>query len=168
MTLTLQEIIADIIEPAYALLPARMNAPAATVQLLATTLQEDPQQLRRQMGNGPARGLWQFERGGGVKGVMTHPASAEAMQALCLARGCPFAAMDIWERLETDDVLAAGAARLLYWTDPKRLPDARDEDYPGAWAAAGWALYLRTWRPGQPHREFWDAHHMAARRAVGL
>lgn len=161
----LSEIITDAIDPAYALLPARMASTEATVQLLATGLQESRFEYRRQMGNGPARSFWQFERGGGVKGVMSHPASAAHMQALCEARGVPFTMMDIWQSMEFDDVLAAGAARLLYWTDPKALPSARD----GAeWANAAWALYLRTWRPGKPHRETWDANHAAARRELGV
>lgn len=157
----LAQLITDAIDPAYALLPARMASTEATVQLLATTLQEDPQQLRRQMGNGPARGLWQFERGGGVKGVMTHPASEPHMRKLCEARGVPFLPMDVWQSLELDDVFAAGTARLLYWTDPKPLPAAND-------APAGWALYLRTWRPGRPHPEKWPANHAAARRELGV
>lgn len=161
----LSEIITEAIDPAYALLPARMASTEATVQLLATGLQESRFEYRRQMGNGPARSFWQFERGGGVKGVMSHPASAAHMQAICEARGVPFTAMDIWQSMEFDDVLAAGAARLLYWTDPKALPSARD----GAeWANAAWALYLRTWRPGKPHRETWDANHAAARRELGV
>lgn len=166
--MNLLDVIADAIEPAYALLPAKMNSPEATVQLLTTGSQESRFRYRRQMNMGPAMGLWQFERGGGVKGVMTHPASEPHLRSLCVARGCPFTAADVWQRLEVDDVLAAGAARLLYWTDPRRLPDIRDETYPGAWAAAAWALYLRTWRPGKSHRDTWDAFHLEARRAVGL
>lgn len=155
----LDTVIADMILPAYALLPLRMSSAQASVQLLATGLQESRFEHRRQMGNGPARGFWQFERGGGVKGVMTHPASAAHMKSLCAARGVPFTAMDIWNALEFDDVIAAGTARLLYWTDPKPLPALGD-------APAAWALYLRTWRPGKPHRETWDAYYAAAMREV--
>lgn len=43
--------------------------------------------------------------------------------------------------LEVDDVLAAGFARLLLWTDPHRLPAVGDVE-------GAWQLYLRTWRPG--------------------
>ena len=38
------------------------------------------------------------------------------------------------------DVLAAGLARLLLWTDPSRLPRLGDAD-------GAWQLYVRTWRP---------------------
>lgn len=161
----LSEVITEAIDPAYALLPARMASTEATVQLLATGLQESRFEYRRQMGNGPARSFWQFERTGGVKGVMTHPASEPHMRVLCEARGVPFTAMDIWQSMEFDDVLAAGASRLLYWTDPKVLPSAKDGK---EWANAGWALYLRTWRPGKPHRDTWDANHLAARRELGV
>lgn len=165
--MNLSQVITDMIDPAYALLPARMASTDATVQLLATGLQESRFEHRRQMGNGPARSFWQFERGGGVKGVMSHPSSADQMRALCDARGVPFTAMDVWTAMETDDVLAAGASRLLYWTDPKPIPSAANTGG-DAWAQAGWALYLRTWRPGKPHPETWAAYHMAARRALGV
>ena len=54
----------------------------------------------------------------------------------------------IYAALEYDDVLAAGVARLLLWTDPKALPPVGDVD-------AAWALYLRTWRPGKPKPDSW-------------
>ena len=47
-------------------------------------------------------------------------------------------------------MLAAAAARLLLFTDPKRLPQLGDE-------AGAWALYLRVWRPGKPHKRTWPA-----------
>ncbi len=46
------------------------------------------------------------------------------------------------------DVLAASVARLLLWTDPKRLPVIGD-------ASGAWDLYLRTWRPDKPHPRTW-------------
>lgn len=157
----LSEVMSQAILPAYALLPARMASDAASVQLLATGLQESLFEFRRQKGNGPARSFWQFERGGGVKGVMTHPASAPHMRTLCDARGVPWTAMDVWNAMEFDDVLAAGASRLLYWTDPKPLPAVND-------AASAWDLYLRTWRPGKPHIDTWGVYHLQARRELGL
>ncbi|MCY1303002.1 hypothetical protein D9M70_526890 [compost metagenome] len=56
-----------------------------------------------------------------------------------------FSAGAIWRALEHDDVLAAGFARLLLWSDPKPLPLAGDEQ-------GAFDLYLRTWRPGAYHR----------------
>lgn len=159
--MTLADIIKNAINPALAILPMSMDSPKARVMLLATGLQESRFEHRRQMGNGPARGFWQFERGGGVKGVFTHQASTGHLHNLCKARGVPFDIPTIWAALETDDVLAAGVARLLYYTDPKPLPAVDD-------AEGSWKLYLRTWRPGKPHAEKWPGYHQQARDAMGL
>jgi hypothetical protein len=56
----------------------------------------------------------------------------------------------VYAALEHDDVLAAAFARLLLWTDPEPLPAVGE-------VQRAWALYLRTWRPGKPHRQTWDA-----------
>ncbi|MBQ2647932.1 MAG: hypothetical protein IJF82_11250 [Achromobacter sp.] len=148
----LKEVVERAIEPALALLPARMDTPAARVMLLAIGLQESRFVHRRQIG-GPARGFWQFEKGsrasrGGVWGVCLHPASKGHLAVLCKARSVAFDPDAIYAALEYDDVLAAGVARLLLWTDPKSLPAVGDAD-------AGWALYLRTWRPGKPKPDTW-------------
>lgn len=153
---TLPDIISDAIDPALALLPQRMTSPEAIVMLLAIGLQESRFVHRRQI-NGPARGFWQFERGGGVAGVIRHPASAPHMAVLCNARDVDCNSHAVYDRLEHDDVLAAGVARLLLWTDPHPLP-VRD--------VQAWDLYFRTWRPGKPHRQTWDAFYAQAQTAV--
>lgn len=161
----LGDVVRTAIDPAMALLPRQMDGPEARVMLLAIGLQESRFEVRRQFGDGPARGWWQFERGtqasrGGVWGVVLHPTSRYWLASLCAARDVPFKAAEIWARLEHDDVLAAGVARLLLFTDPKRLPAADD-------AEGAWQLYARrTWRPGRPHRETWDTFHALARGAV--
>ncbi|AMG44734.1 hypothetical protein AL520_09345 [Achromobacter xylosoxidans] len=158
--MTLDTIVADAITPALALLPAGMDTPGARVMLLAIGLQESRFVHRRQIG-GPARGFWQFEKGtrasrGGVWGVFLHAASKGHLATLCKARSVACDPDAIYAALEYDDVLAAGVARLLLWTDPKALPAVGDAD-------AGWALYLRTWRPGKPHPETWpDLYRQAA------
>ena len=163
-TLT-ERVLVEAIEPALALLPAAMDTPAARVLLLAIGLQESRLQHRRQLvGNpprpeGPAKGLWQFERGGGCKGVVQHPASRYWMARVCWAQGVTFTATAIWNAIEHDDVLAAAAARLVLFTDPRRLPDPGDE-------AGAWNLYLRTWRPGKPHRATWPALYARALATV--
>jgi len=144
----------EAILPALALLPARMNSPDAIALLLAIGLQESRLTHRRQIG-GPARGLWQFERGGGVRGVLEHPSSKKLAAAVCEARGVEPIASRVYEALEDDDVLAAAFARLLLWTDPKPLPAIGDTQ-------SGWDLYIRTWRPGKPHRHTWDALYATA------
>jgi len=115
-------------------------------------------QIRNRGGKGPARGLWQFERGG-VKGVYLHRASNEPLRLLCRARDVNFDVPQIWAALEFDDVFACGVARLLLWTDPKPLPAIGDED-------GAWAYYVRNWRPGKPHRDRWVANYAAAVKQV--
>lgn len=151
---TLHEISATGIRPALAMLPAEMDTPRAWVMLLATGLQESRFLHRRQI-RGPARGFWQFEQGGGVYGAMRHEASREHLQRLCAVRGVAWDRRAIWSAIEHDDVLAAGLARLLYWTDAKALPPLDD-------AAGAWDLYMRTWRPGRPHRSTWPEMHARA------
>lgn len=146
--MTLSEIIKTAINPALALLPAKMDTPEARILLLAIGLQESRFEHRRQIvGNpprptGPAKSFWQGERGGGmVRGVRLHAATRSIAAELYRARGVAPSDAAIWEAIQFDDVLAAGLARLLLWSDPQRLPALGDED-------GSWALYLRTWRPG--------------------
>lgn len=156
--MTLNEIRERAITPALALLPAIMTSPAAEVLLLAIGLQESRLTHRRQI-RGPARGLWQFERGGGVTGVLRHPASRDHAGRVCDARGVAPTPDVVYQRLEHDDVLAAAFARLLLYTDPARLPAVGE-------VGASWDLYLRTWRPGKPHRHTWDVLYAQAMEAV--
>ena len=155
----LREVMEKAILPALAILPAKMDTQQARVMLLAIGLQESEFTHRRQMGNGPARGFWQFEKGGGVKGVMQHPASAPYVRAVCEVRGVPFDRYAVWAALETDDVFAAAIARLLLWTDAKALPAIDD-------AKESWSLYSRVWNPGKPHPDKWPANHDLARLEV--
>lgn len=154
-----------MIDAGLALLPARMDTPAARVMLVAIALQESRMKHRRQLvGNppkplGPAAGLWQFEKGGGIKGVLTHPASAAQAREVCKARGVEPTVDAVWSALQYDDVLACALARLLLWTDPHRLPEVGDAD-------GAWALYLRVWRPGKPHPETWGNLYAQAVREV--
>lgn len=149
------------ITPALQLLPAALDTPQARVMLLAIGLQESQLTHRRQLGGGPARGLWQFERGsqargGGVWGVVLHDASRYWLAQLCAARGCLFTADAIYARIEQDDVLAAGLARLLLFCDRAPLPAL------GATSAA-WQLYAkRTWCPGRPRPDEWPENYRRA------
>lgn len=157
----LESMLHSAIEPALALLPLRMSSAEARVMLLATGLQESRFKYRAQKTQdpylkGPAKGFWQFERGGGVIGVMTHLQSRDFALEVCKARGVTFDSSLVHAALEFDDVLAAAFARLLLWTDRKPLPSlaAPHED--------AWQCYLRNWRPGKPHRATWDAFHAQA------
>lgn len=147
-----------VLAQAMELLPSRMDSDRARVMLLAVGLQESRLTHRRQIG-GPARGLWQFEKGGGVRGVLNHKASRSYALEVCEERGVKPTMDAVYPALERDDVLAACFARLLLWTDPPPLP-------PIPHAPAAWSLYLRTWRPGRPHRHTWDALYREAVAAV--
>ncbi|HWK54917.1 MAG TPA: hypothetical protein VNR18_11140 [Hyphomicrobiales bacterium] len=144
----LKTVTLTAIDPALTLLQAKMDTPEARIMLLAIGLQESRFEHRRQLvgnpprPNGPAKSFWQAEEGGGmVRGVRQHAATSGAAARLYQARDVPARDVDIWNAIEHDDVLAAGLARLLLWSDPMRLPAVRDEE-------GAWALYLRTWRPG--------------------
>lgn len=151
------------IEQAYDLLPRAMATPEASVMLLTIGLQESKLTHRRQIVNGtptgPAKGLWQFERGGGVIGVMTHIESQDLARWVLRRRGVGWNSGDAWDELQYDDVLAAAFARLLLWTDTKPLPAVSH-------ANVAWNYYLRVWRPGKPHPKTWAAHHALAVKTV--
>lgn len=151
---------ATAVSQALALLPQQMDSGPARVMLLAMGLQESRLVHRRQIVSGrpigPAAGLWQFERGGGCVGVLTHAASRYWMHQVCAARGVAATTHALWTAMQTDDVLAAAAARLLLFTDPKRLPEIGDE-------MGAWRLYLRTWRPGKPHLPTWSGFYAIAK-----
>lgn len=159
--LTLEEATVLALDPALALLPCKMDTPPARVQLLTTALQESRLLYRRQIVNGqptgPAKSLLQAEKGGGlVHGVRLHPQTRELAAVLYTARGVRIRTdTAIWNAIERDDVLAFGLGRLLLYTDPYKLPAlGRSQD--------AWELYTRTWRPGQPRRDTWDAFYERA------
>jgi hypothetical protein len=161
--MTLEQVMRDAIRPALALLPAAMDTPQARCMLLAIGLQESRFVHRRQIG-GPARGFWQFERGtrtsrGGVWGVYLHHATKDRLAGLCAARSVAFDPDAIYGAIEYDDVLAAGVARLLLWSDPGKLPKIGD-------AEAALECYLRVWRPGKPHPASWPRNYRQALETV--
>jgi len=146
----------DIIRPALARLPETMQGERAEVLLLAIGWQESRFFYRKQI-SGPARGFWQFERGG-VYGVRKHPKSRDLALKLCNQ----YAANDseqVTNLLETEDILACQLARLLLWTDPAPLPALGKTQ-------AAWDYYLRNWRPGKPHRDTWDRFYQQAVESV--
>lgn len=143
-----------MLNPAFARLPLKLDSVAARVMLLSIGQQESRFAFRAQV-NGPAKSFWQFEEGGGVKGVVNHPSTAALCRDLCESRDVPFDQHSIYLAIESDDVLAAAMARLLLFADSAPLPNPTD-------AQACWDCYERNWRPGRPHRETWDAYHSAA------
>lgn len=150
------------IDQAFGLLPSKMDTSEARGILAAIGYQEsDGYRVRRQYGNGPAAGYWQFERGG-IKGVMLHAASARLAMEVCNHQGVAFNSEKIWEAFQVNDVLAAAFARLLMWTDSKPLPGLGD-------VQGAWKLYAeRTWRPGKPHPDKWPVSYAFGMRVVGV
>jgi hypothetical protein len=156
-----------LIQPVVARLSAKYGiggGPSAEAMLIAIGLQESDFATRDQETNGPpvlgpATGFWQFERGGGVRGVMRHPASREIARTEALSQGVLFDENAIWtvfSRTEGDE-LACIFARLLLLTDPQKLPApsaAAEEE--------AWNYYNRNWRPGKPSRHRWGSRWSAA------
>lgn len=178
MTQLLERIRAESIRPALALLPAAMsrNLPQVEVLMLAATRQEAPNREQCQLpvrpGKcGPARGIWQFEEGGGVRGVLRHAATRQAAIDLCHALGVEPTVEGVFAALPKadGDVLDAGFARLLFWTHPRPLPALGD-------VQGAFEYYLATWRPGAwsrgskkqraELREKWAANYAAALAVV--
>lgn len=153
MLMTPQELNAGPV--AEALTHMGLDSLPARALLIAIALQESGLATRQQM-HGPAHGLWQFEAAG-VSGVLRHHASADRANALCRWRNVEIPA--VYYTLLSDDVLAAGIARLLLWTDPAPLPALGD-------VAAAWDYYERNWRPGKPRPEAWHYNYAIAHAAL--
>jgi hypothetical protein len=141
------------------LLPAMMTDPRALAMLIAIGLQESKFEHRRQENFGPARGFWQFEKGGGVRGVLRHVDSRDhALRILRQLRyghlieaGGKAKTAEVHYALHDNDTLACAFARLLLYTVPASLP-SRDDP------REGWAQYLEAWRPGKPRPATWPAY----------
>ena len=152
----MKHTLGHIIEPSLRILPPMMTSDAAKAMLLAIGMQESRLTHRKQIG-GPAMGLWQFERGGGVAGVLRHPATQVHAAEVCWRLGNAGTTASVYHGLASDDVLAACFARLLLWTLPVPMPERGD-------VVGAWGQYIAAWRPGKPHpatwadfyREAWD------------
>lgn len=155
--MTPEWLLRHAIEPALAILPWKMSGHPAWAMLLAIALQESRIEHRRQIG-GPARGFWQFERSGGVAGVLSHQATAGPIRSALDALSYPawhWTPELCYKAIEHNDVLAAAFARCLLWTFPQPLPGPQDHD-------EGWRQYAWAWRPGKPHRQTWDGFYRQA------
>lgn len=154
-----QRVLAKAVEPALALLPKSMDSLPARVLILAIGFQESQLLDRVQKvaggGRGPARGLWQNECNGGVRGVLNHPVTRGVAGIVCANRRVEPVASVVWSELEHDDILAAAFARLILYADPSPLPDVGAIDL-------AWLYYLRTWRPGKPHPAAWAENYRCA------
>lgn len=145
---------------AFDLLPPGLAATESDAMLLAIALQESGGIRRRQSGNGPARGFWQFETGG-IVAVLRHPETGPLLRSALVALCYPSSttAINISVAIEHNDVLACVLARLLLWTVPGRLPGREMADI-------GWMQYLQAWRPGAPRPKDWPANFSRAWNAA--
>jgi hypothetical protein len=112
---------------------------AATELLLGTALQESKLVYRRQLGNGPARGLLQME-------MATHndifnnylKYRSTLRNAVLQLKSDPQG--DAENELTDNDAYAVAMARVLYKRAPKALPDAGNVEG----MAAYWKQYYNT------------------------
>lgn len=139
---TPEQVLAQIIAPMFQLLlPGKFDSTAARVEMLTIAKHESELRTRKQDGGGPARSLWQFEQAGGIRGVLTHPASSIWAKAVCLHQAVAPTEGDVYAAFLTDDLLACAFARLLLWTDAAPLPQLGNDE-------AAFEYYRRNWRPG--------------------
>lgn len=152
----------DAIRPACALLGPKFTSAKVDVLLLAIALQESGLETRIQRNRGPAKGFWQFERGG-VQGVASHFTTKDHYKRLLELCGVdrtmsPNMVQGLLDD-EKYDVLAAGLARLNLWWLPVSLPKIGEIE-------AAWLQYLSAWQPGRPHRARWNTSYPTAMEAV--
>ena len=130
----------------------------AEVLLLAIATQESALRARWQnnvVNTTLARGYWQFEKAGGLAGVLGHRRTAEPLRSACAALTLPVDLDSLWVALPYNDSLQVVLARLLLWSDAQPLPRIGAKD-------AAWDCYIRNWRPGKPSRLRWDAAYDGA------
>lgn len=158
-------LLATAIDPALVDLAAGgiKDSRIARVLLLSIALQESGLAHRRQVGSdgiedGPAVSFWQFEKGGGCRGVLRHRACAPHMRWICESYDVEPTEKALWEAMRYQDIVAAAAARLLVFSLPGALPTTPEQ---------GWTQYLSAWRPGKPHPQTWAGHWATAETTVG-
>lgn len=164
--MNLQLLRFGVLVPAFGTLErithrALMTDHRAVVLSMAIALQESGATHRRQV-RGPARSLWQFERGGAYGGLWSHPTTAKWVPVLAEELDLPTNKDECWPAMEWNDLFPAAMSRLLLWTHPDPLPAAlpSNED-------AAWKYYLWLWRPGRPGPDRWSANWQLALRACG-
>ena len=164
------------IPAAYSLLPGQMNNGEATAEMLAIGLHESLFKARVQgkirslrtyedfdPTAGPARGLWQFERKGGVAEILTSSDTKDIAIPICKMFLIDPNINAVHAALGFHDVLAAVFARLLLWRDSRPMPTPLE-------AVKGYSIYLRNWRPNPDaaaaHAKDWPGNFNTAWNVV--
>ena len=141
-------------------IPANVNAARL---MLAIALQESSLSYRRQVVGsaevGPAVSFWQFEKGGGCVGVLSHPSTALKMKNICGAFNVYPDPASLWAAMQYQDIVAASAARLLIYSLPHSLPENEKD---------GWEQYVSAWRPGKPRPADWTENWAIASKTIGV
>lgn len=135
-------------------------SPEADQLLMTIAGQESNWEYRKQI-SGPARSFWQFESGGGVKGVLNHVSTKKLISDICNELFITCDQTNVYDAMAYNDVLALAMARLLLWTDPKSLPSIGN-------LPDSWNYYNRNWRPGKPHPETWTLRYNYSLTAINL
>jgi hypothetical protein len=157
------EEIKFIVDKAMALLGPKFDSDEARVMMYAIGYQESlfkhrkQMPLRKGMPFGPARSFWQFEKNGGVAGVLSHQSTKEIIRQICSELGVTCLKENVWQMMGENDALGACMARLLLYTDPRPLPMVGD-------TMNSWQYYLDNWRPGKPHPSKWNENYRSAMR----
>lgn len=158
------EFLQLYITPALTWMGWKYNSRNARRMLLAVALQESDLTERFQIGkNGPlphlARGFWQFEKCGGVRGVLRHP-STHWLKGYLTALGYTDHSEDnIHHAIAFDATLACVMARSLLWTHPGDIPSAR---------APAYRFYDDCWRPGKKRPDAWERNWAIADSYFGI
>jgi len=145
-----------VLPASLGLLPPRLGSPQARAMMLAICLQESRFEARRQLVGspprpvGPAMGFGQFERGGGVTGVLIHPSTRRYILPVLDAMQYDHEPETSWLAIQHNDILAMVYVRLNLWWLPNPLPERGQHE-------VAWGQYLDAWRPGKPHRGTWDS-----------
>lgn len=153
----------DIVDPSLKRLTewtGLVSDDRARVLVMAIAGQESNWRYRLQSPVPYARSYWQFELGGAVRGVLTHPASADRIRTVCRALDLICTEEAVYDVMAWNETLACCMARLLLWTDPRPLPAVGEREL-------AWNYYCHTWNPGAPHPERWAQNYAIAKALVG-
>ena len=147
----LRDLILPALEEADPILKTK-NRTEAAVLLLAIAIQESALRYRRQLGDGPARGLFQMEPGDLAMLSLVMKRNQALRNALSTKDP-----QEMWAMLEdpANDKYGVYIARAALKTDPKPLPKLGDAD-------AAWKCYIKHWQPGKPRPEKWAVSYEAA------
>jgi hypothetical protein len=164
------DVLKDLIEPVHAGLLAEFGIPAtreAACLSLAIKYQESGRGIVRDQGDpavlGPATGMWQFEKMGGVWEILNDGKTKQVAAELCSRAGVAPQPDPVWRLFATEagDELACAFARLLTWKDPAKPPPVALDS-----VQVAYDYYDRRWRPGAKRRDAWTVSWANAVAAV--